>query len=115
VAMVTYAPVPKIGIRKGGCYADAFADCSADISREHYVSHALLRLLCVEGRVAIDGFPWQDAGAISRIPPAALGRDQSIICETRGDALSGCQVNGSSGAPARCRAVARSRGRTAQP
>jgi len=69
---VTRTPAPQTGIRNEGCYAAALADCSADISREHYVSHALLRLLNIEGKVTVDGFPWQDAGASTRVAPAAL-------------------------------------------
>src|SRR5271169_5801022 len=64
MSTVTRAPVPQTGIRNSGCYARGLADCSADISREHYISHALLTLLSVEGRVTIDGFPWQNAGVV---------------------------------------------------
>ena len=52
VAAVTSPLASKRGIRNDG-YAAALADCSADISREHYISHALLRLLSIEGRVTV--------------------------------------------------------------
>ena len=54
VAAVTCPPASKRGIRNDVCYAPALADCSADISREHYISHVLLRLLSIEGRVTVD-------------------------------------------------------------
>jgi len=86
MATVTRAPVPQTDIRNGGCYASGLADCSADISREHYISHALLRLLSVEGRVTIDGFPWQNAAAVSSVPPATL--TGKILCSRHNSALS---------------------------
>jgi hypothetical protein len=85
-ATVTRASVPKTGIRNSGCYAGALADCSADISREHYVSHALLRRLSIEGRVTIDGFPWQNTGAVNSVPPATL--TGKILCSRHNLALS---------------------------
>jgi len=78
VAAFTRAPAPKTSIRNKGCYAAALADCSPDISREHFVSHGLLKLLSIEGKITIDGFPWQDAGAVSRVPPATL--NGKILC-----------------------------------
>ena len=78
VAAVTHTPAPRTGVRNEGCYAAALTDCSPDISREHYVSHALLRLLSTEGEVTVDGFPWQDAGAVGRVAPAAL--TGKILC-----------------------------------
>jgi len=62
------------------------ADCSPDISREHYVSHGLLKLLSIEGKVTIDGFPWQNAGAVGRFPPATL--TGKILCGRHNLALS---------------------------
>jgi hypothetical protein len=85
-ATLTRAPSPKTGIRNSGCYAYALADCSANISREHYVSHALLRQLSIEGRVTIDGFPWQNTGAVNSVPPATL--TGKILCGRHSLALS---------------------------
>ena len=83
---VTYPPSPKTGIRNDGCYAAALADCSADISREHYISHALLKLLSIDGKVTIDGFPWQDSGAVSSVPsPSLTGK---ILCRRHNVGLS---------------------------
>lgn len=86
VAAVTRPAAPKTGIWNEACYAGALADCSDDISREHYISHALLRLLSIEGRVTVDGFPWQDAGASGRVAPAAL--TGKILCSRHNHALS---------------------------
>ncbi|MGB8411395.1 MAG: hypothetical protein WCE23_01075 [Candidatus Binatus sp.] len=86
VGAVTRTPAPTTGIRNKGCYAAAFADCSADISREHYVSHGLLKLLTIDGKIAIDGFPWQGGGTISSVSPAAL--TGKILCSRHNLALS---------------------------
>jgi hypothetical protein len=86
LAAVTRTPVPKTGIQNGNCYAAASVDCSPDISREHYVSHALLKQLSIEGTVTIDGFPWQDAGAIGKVPSATL--TGKILCRRHNLALA---------------------------
>jgi hypothetical protein len=83
---VTCPPGPKTGIRNEGCYAAALADCSADISREHYVSYALLKLVSIDGKVTIDGFPWQDSGTVNRVPPPSL--TGKILCRRHNVALS---------------------------
>lgn len=86
VAAVMRKPAPKTGIRNDACYAAALADCSADISREHYVSHGLLKLLSIDGKVTIDGFPWQDSGAVGRVAaPSLTGK---ILCRRHNVALS---------------------------
>jgi hypothetical protein len=86
VAAVTRTSGPRTGIRNEGCYAAAFADCSPDVSREHYVSHGLLKLLTIEGKVTVDGFPWQDKGTVKRVPPATL--TGKILCSRHNLALS---------------------------
>src|SRR5690242_17613456 len=78
LAALTCPPSPRTGIRNIGCYAAALADCSNDLSREHYISNALLKRLSIDGKVTVDGFPWQDSGATSKVPPASLtGR---VLC-----------------------------------
>src|SRR5271163_1432409 len=86
VAAVTCPAAPKTGIRNDACYAAALADCSADISREHYISHGLLRLLSIEGRVTVDGFSWQKADASGKVGPAAL--TGKMLCSRHNRALS---------------------------
>jgi hypothetical protein len=62
------------------------ADCSTDLSREHYISNALLKRLSIDGKVTVDGFSWQDSGAASKLPPASLtGR---VLCRRHNLALS---------------------------
>ncbi len=86
VAAVTHTAAPRMGIRNDGCYAAALADCSADISREHYVSHALLKLLSIDGKVTIDGSPWQDSGVVGRVSaPSLTGK---ILCHRHNLSLS---------------------------
>lgn len=86
VAAVTCPAGPRTGIRNDGCYAAALADCSADLSREHYISSALLKRLSIDGKVTVDGFPWQDSGAISKVAPASL--TGKILCRRHNLALS---------------------------
>ena len=86
MAAVSCPTEPKTGIRNDGCYAAALADCSTDLSREHYISNALLKRLSIDGKVTVDGFPWQDSGATSKVPPASLtGR---VLCRRHNLALS---------------------------
>ncbi len=86
LAAVTCTSTPRTGIRNNRCYAAELADCSAELSREHYVSRALLNLLSIEGTVTIDGFAWQDDGTRTSLPPASLtGR---ILCSRHNPALS---------------------------
>jgi len=46
----------------------------------------LLKQLSVEGSLALDGFPWQDSGAISSVRPATL--TGKILCRRHNLALS---------------------------
>jgi hypothetical protein len=72
VAAATCPAGPKTGIRNDACYAAALADCWADISREHCVSHKLLKQLSVDGKVRVDGFPWQDSGTVGKVAAPSL-------------------------------------------
>ncbi|MBI3781927.1 MAG: SEC-C domain-containing protein [Deltaproteobacteria bacterium] len=86
VASVTRCQAPKTGAQTKGCYAAALADCSADLSREHFISRGVLKELSDGGTVRIDGFPWQTDRAIQRLPTAVLG--SNILCRRHNIALS---------------------------
>src|ERR1700687_3518444 len=86
VASVTRCPPPRTGTRTKGCYAAALADCSPDLSREHFISEGLLKELSVGGLVSIDGFPWQSDRGIQKLPTAVLA--SNILCRRHNVALS---------------------------
>jgi hypothetical protein len=67
------------------CYAKALTDCSRDLSREHYVSESILKLL---GDVhVISNASWLTPGAQSRpLPSKALG--SKILCTRHNEMLS---------------------------
>jgi hypothetical protein len=62
------------------------ADCSTDISREHYISHCILKALTENGSMTVDGFPWQSTKQ-QRMSPT--GMVSHILCKRHNEALSG--------------------------
>ncbi len=68
-----------------GCYARVLGDCSSKMSREHYVSAAVMDLLGDEHRIT--NASWLPRGQQSAaIPSSALG--SKILCEHHNSALS---------------------------
>lgn len=68
-----------------GCYAQALNDCSSKLSREHYVSQAVLDLLGDEHRIT--NASWLRPGEQSKpLPTSALG--SRILCDKHNRALS---------------------------
>jgi hypothetical protein len=76
---------PRTGRRTAGCFASSLADCSADISREHFVSAAVLKLIGGEGLVHASGLPWQK-GETKALSVNALA--SRILCSRHNNALS---------------------------
>lgn len=70
------------GSRK--CYASQLGNCKGGLSREHYISEALLVELGREIRFA--GFPWMKPGESQTLTPSAL--KARILCRTHNSALS---------------------------
>lgn len=68
------------------CYARKLADCSTRISREHYVSHAVLRAIGASGPVLTKGLAWQEHGVEQFIPTDGLA--SNILCEAHNTRLS---------------------------
>jgi hypothetical protein len=67
------------------CYASALNDCSGELSREHYVSAAVLQLLGDQS--VIDNASWLHAGEQGPvIPTSALA--SRILCQRHNSALS---------------------------
>jgi hypothetical protein len=76
----------KTGIKNPRCYAAAFEDCSEKISREHFLSNGILKILNENGGLAVAGFPWLKIGVHKQITPANLVGN--VLCERHNNALS---------------------------
>ncbi|MBN2474594.1 MAG: hypothetical protein JXB62_08295 [Pirellulales bacterium] len=66
------------------------ADCSTRISREHFISHSLIREIektSLPGeRIRIEGFPWQTGGRLHEVSPTVLA--SKVLCERHNNLLS---------------------------
>lgn len=98
----------KTGFSHPECYASDLADCSREMSREHYVSESVLRAIDGGGKsIEVRGLPWQPNGASQRISTAAL--TEQVLCKrhnqalTRDDGWASCR-------PRQMRMLARRRG-----
>jgi hypothetical protein len=76
---------PKTGFAHPSCYVSALEDCSNKISREHYISHGILKRISDAG-MTIQGFPWQKEQQQAISATALTG---NILCERHNTALSG--------------------------
>jgi len=65
------------------CYMRASADCSEKVSREHYISHGVLKQL---GGLTVRGMPWQAPGQQALLSADAL--TAKVLCERHNSALS---------------------------
>jgi hypothetical protein len=83
---VTRPPPPKTGFSNPRCYASELADCSRILSREHPISHGILKVLSHDGLVTIDGFNWQDLNSTLELPTPRLA--SKILCKRHNQALS---------------------------
>ena len=87
--VLTDPPCPKTGLSRKGCYAASLCDCGSCLSREHFVSHSILRKI-EDGNqcgVKISGFPWMDDECGRIFPPQALV--SRVLCDRHNSALSG--------------------------
>lgn len=76
---------PKTGYSHASCYAAPLADCSPDISREHFISNGILNLMNSMGTgFHIGGFHWQ-RGEKQKVPPKGLA--SNILCGRHNTAL----------------------------
>lgn len=73
----------RTGRRNRKCYAAAFSDCSNSISREHYITEGVLKL--IGDPITVGGFPWQ-GGKERTVGTKAL--TSKILCERHNSALS---------------------------
>jgi hypothetical protein len=76
-------PLPKTNYAHPECYLSVTADCDRDISREHYLSRAVLAE--VGSKIDISGMPWQRPEQHQLLPIDAL--TAKVLCRRHNSAL----------------------------
>ncbi len=74
-------PRPPSGHRHPRCYLASSADCSAKLSREHYISRTLIS----DPGLKVWGFPWQPTEYFHCSPDALTAK---ILCQRHNSALA---------------------------
>jgi hypothetical protein len=76
---------PRTDHKHVGCYLGETADCSFDLSAEHYMSRSVLE--AIGPRVAINGAPWLSAGETREVgisSPCSFVRailERKVLCD----------------------------------
>jgi hypothetical protein len=78
-------PAPITGESQGGCYLASSRNCHGGLSREHYVSRALIDA----NNVFVRGMPWQK-DEVQRLSPDNL--TAKILCRRHNAALNGYRI-----------------------
>jgi hypothetical protein len=78
-------PTPVTGHAKAGCYMNWTRNCCHTMSREHFVSESVLKLIG-EKYVTVGGAPWLPHGMTKSLPINALAAN--ILCERHNGAMS---------------------------
>jgi hypothetical protein len=73
------------GYSHPNCYASPLNDCSHDISREHYISRGVLKLMSQNNKLGASGFHWLPTGHNFASPDAFTAR---ILCRRHNNALA---------------------------
>lgn len=71
------------------CYMSPTKNCSQEISREHYLSEAILKRF---DKLNVSGMPWQKEGEKRIFPTNALAAN--ILCERHNSALAPIDMHG---------------------
>jgi hypothetical protein len=77
---------PATDYRHPKCYASADSNCSRKISREHFISEALLRRIELNNTAKVAGLAWQKRETFNRIP--IKGMASKVLCKRHNEALS---------------------------
>jgi hypothetical protein len=77
-------PPPQTGYANSKCYLSATNDCHKRISREHYISDAVLR--AIPGQLIVSGGAWQRRGTSQEMRRESL--TTRILCERHNRSLS---------------------------
>jgi hypothetical protein len=76
-------PLPKTNYSHPACYLSATADCDSKISKEHYLSEAVLAE--IGNVIEISGMPWQHPAQRQHLPIDAL--TAKVLCRRHNSAL----------------------------
>ena len=82
----THPPGSVTGRANAKCYARADRNCSKTISKEHFISAALLRQFDLNNTAKVAGLKWQQKETFNVVPLSGLA--SSILCERHNNALS---------------------------
>ena len=85
-ALVQVRPIPVEDYANPKCYASSTKKCSKKITREHFISHNILKELVYERGVKITGVPWIDYETWKVLPTESLA--SKILCKNHNQALS---------------------------
>jgi hypothetical protein len=82
VKLVPLQPAgPKTGFAHPRCYLSSSANCTKEISREHYITRALI----ARPGLNVRGMPWQSEPVVSLSPDALTAK---VLCRRHNAALS---------------------------
>src|ERR1700732_4772589 len=76
----------RTGMRNPGCYARALADCCPTLTREHYMTEALLKAVALDGEIEVEGLAWQGPGNSKVMATKRLTK--WMLCKRHNEALS---------------------------
>lgn len=78
---------PKTGFSNPKCFARALNDCSAEITKEHFISEAVLKLINTDGKaMKISGPRWLKKGEERRVSISSMSAH--ILCKRHNNSLS---------------------------
>jgi hypothetical protein len=75
---------PTTGFAHRKCYFSQTSDCSSKLSKEHYISHAVLKT--IPGGLVVAGAPWLPSGVRKELHAETLAA--KVLCERHNKALS---------------------------
>lgn len=74
------------------CYAEALGGCKGQLSREHFVSHSILKQVEVDGVLNVDGLPLGGTKQGRKVSARSLSA--KFLCQAHNSALSALDVAG---------------------
>src|SRR5262245_53252730 len=77
----------KTRYQHASCYLNYLRDCSPTISREHFISHGIMKELGENGVIRISGFHWQPEGERKR-PISMSSLTGKVLCSRHNTMLS---------------------------
>lgn len=71
------------------CYAEVLGDCAGALEDEHFISHAIQRML---GPVTINGLKWTERRPLKQVNPGSYAHAK-LLCQKHHDELDGLDGN----------------------